>query len=342
MLITGIVHVTGEHDVGKTTFALESGAEPGKILFIDDDVKGRSTIEAFAGSGIDYVDLVALNEKRTEYDFHKAVVEQLKEIPEGRYDCIVWDTWTNFAATCHPYVLRHASQFRDSWSPMGTIKGAQQWVEARRYESTLISMLARKASSVVLITHLKDHYQGKVKVPGKQVPAASPVLQRIARFRIWLRQNPNGRPVPIGLVLKRLDKKEYVAGSGIRTVSVLPRKIVPREDEHSLWDSITRYWKEPFGDREPTPEELPDEFELSILDSTLTRDQRHTFNALVESGLLQDEEEVSLTAPAGDDEEEEDENAVRVRELSAEGKKAPAIAKELGIALPEVLKVLER
>ena len=41
--IKGIIQVTGPHDVGKTTFALECGAK--RILFVDDDIKGRNTVE---------------------------------------------------------------------------------------------------------------------------------------------------------------------------------------------------------------------------------------------------------------------------------------------------------
>ena len=49
---------------------------------------------------------------------------------------------------------------------------------------------------------------------------------------------------------------------------------MPNENENSLWDVIRRYWDFPFGDRIPTPEEMPNEYELSILDGTLTADQK--------------------------------------------------------------------
>jgi len=62
-LLNGTMQVTGEHDAGKTTFALECGAEPGRILFIDDDLKGKSTVKEFTDMGVEfgrYVDLVTL------------------------------------------------------------------------------------------------------------------------------------------------------------------------------------------------------------------------------------------------------------------------------------------
>jgi len=34
-IMKGVIHVTGEHDTGKTTFALECGAQPEQICFFD-------------------------------------------------------------------------------------------------------------------------------------------------------------------------------------------------------------------------------------------------------------------------------------------------------------------
>lgn len=335
--LDGVIHITGGHDSGKTTFALECGADPSRILFFDDDVKGRATITELQKAGVKfgrYVDMVNLAEKKTEYDFHTDMVKIIRGIKQDEFDAIIWDTWSSFAATCHSYVLKHPREFRENWAPMGTIKGAQQWQEARRYEAALVNYMAQRTKTLILITHLKDYYAGKVKVPGKQVPNSSNVLERIPRFRVWLRQNPNGRPVPVGLVLKRLDKKEFVAGTGIRTVSVLPRKLSPSVDDRSLWDTIWKYWDKPYGDREPTPDELPDDFEISILEGTLTKEQQRTFRMLIENDLV-GESDVDISNQI-------DEEVVEsVRRLKEEGKTAPLIAKELKLAMPTVLRAME-
>lgn len=339
-LVHGAIHVTGEHDVGKTTFCLEYGADPKRMLMFDDDVKGRGAVEQIRAMGLEfgrYVDLVKVGEKKTELAFHDAVLQIIKEVKPGDFDVIVWDTWTNFAATCHPYVLRHATEFRAQWSSMGQIKGAQQWQEARRYETILIEHLLSLAPTVFLVTHLKDVYINNAKVPGKQTPAASRTLDRVPAFRIWLRQNPDGRAVPIGLVLKRLDKKIFVPGKGIRTVNVLPRKIVPAENEYSLWDTIRRYWDEPFGDVEMGPNEMPDEFEMSILDGTLTKEQTHTFQLMMQAaGVLERDEPDSIAVRAMDEDTE-----AAVLEMSESGKKPPEIAAALGLTMPEVLRTIK-
>lgn len=341
--INGVVQITGEHDVGKTTFALECGADPKKICFFDDDVKGKGTVASLKAEGFAfgaYHDLTRLSEKKTELAYHDAVLEIIKKIKPGDFDAIVWDTWTGFANTCHPYVLRHPTDFRASWSAMGKIKGAQQWQEARRYEAMLLNTLATVSPVVFIITHLKDHYINDAKVPGKQIPASSSVLDRVPSFRIWLRQNPSGRPVPIGLVLKRIDKKIFVAGKGIRTVNVLPRKMTPNDNEVSLWDTIERYWENPIGDREPLESEVPTEYELSILDSTLTAEQTHTFKLMLESGMTGKEDDEPIAVIIPQKKEMDIDTVMTVKAMQGEGKKPPEIARELDISIADVLKAI--
>ena len=336
-ILNGVIQVTGEHDTGKTTFALECGAAPEKICFFDDDIKGRTTVTELEQSGVKfgkYVDLVQLGDKKAELDYHNAVMKEIQGIEPGQFDAIIFDTWTHFANTTHAYVLTNPNEFKKNWAPMGTIKGAQQWQEARRYEAKIISYLNSLAPTVILVTHLKDQYMGKVKVPGKQIPANSNALDRVLRFRVWLRLNPTGRAVPIGLCMKRLDKK-HVENGVIRTVNVLPRKLIPQETEPSLWDTIWRYWKVPMGDREPTDEELPTEYELSILDGTLTRDQTHTLRTMVASGLLEQPEEESNMVGV------DQEKLATVIDMVQDGKPLPMIAKAVELSVTEVQRYID-
>lgn len=335
----GVIQVTGEHDVGKTTFALECGASPDKILFIDDDLKGAATVSDLKEAGIHigrYVNLVDFCSGLTEYDMHVKVMESLiRGIKPGEFDAIIWDTWTQFSDTTYSYVKRHPGEFRENWAPMGSIKGPQMWKEARRYEARIINYMATLAPTIILITHLKQMYLSQAPVPGKQVPASSNALDRTMRMRLWLRLNPKGRPVPMALVLKRLDKKELVDDQ-LRTVNVLPRRLIPAEDEHSLWDTIYRYWENPMGDREPEDDEIPDEYELSLLSGTLTKEQTHTLTMLAESGLMNRDD---------DDLGPGDLSAEQVADIVAkkqEGLPVPAIASQVGVTPSQVQEVIGR
>jgi hypothetical protein len=338
ILIQGIIHVTGDPDSGKTTFALECGAPPNAIAFFDDDVKGRATVRQFQQAGVEfgaYHDLTAIASGKTEMQFHDACMEIVTGMRPGQYETIVWDTWTNFQKTLHPYVLANRTRFRSTWSPMGQIKGAQEWQEAQKYEASILNDLQTIAPTVIVVTHLKDYYEGNARVPGKQIPASSKTLVRVPRFRIWLRPNPSS-PVPIGLVLKRIDTK-VATPRGIRTTSVLPRKIVPGVEDQSLWDTIARYFENPVGMREFTPDEIPDAYELSILDGTLTSDQKRTFELMLKAGVLEvgpDELDVATIDQAQIDTIKES--------LRADGKPITpaAIADILGVTVPEVLKYM--
>jgi len=306
-LINGIIHVTGEHDVGKTTFALENGAMPARTCFFDDDVKGRTTVDELRklqdfGA---YHDLVALNEGKTEVDYYLAVMGLIDAIQPNQFDAIIFDTWSRFAKCLHSYVITHRDEFKEHWSKKGTIKGAEEWVESQWLEARIINKLQSLAPIVVLVTHLKDYYAGDTKVPGKQVPASSRTLARVPGFRIWLKHNSES-VVPIGLVLKRIATRK-ITPRGIRTVSVLPRKITPQPEDESLWDTIAYYFKNPVGLRELTPDEIPDEYELSILNETLTKDQKRTLTLMLKAGMVDGEEE--------EESEDEGENGLEGTEL---------------------------
>lgn len=331
-MFDGIVHVMGEHDVGKSLFALQCGASPERICYFDDDVKGRSTIQRLTSKGVKfgaYHDLVELAKGKTELIFFNEVRKIIDGIKPGQFDCIIWDTWTNFAAKANAFVVANPAQFKLQWSPMGQIKGAQQWQETRRLEAELINQMGQMTNLIILITHLKDHIINNVKVPGKQIPACSPVLERVPNLRLWLRHNPKS-PVPIGLVLKRITD-ERVENGRIRSVNILPRKIVPRPEDESLWDTIDWYMNNPVGNREPLPSEMPDAFELSILESTLTTEQKHTFNELLRAGVALKDEEAALTASTSQEDLSE-----QVKELVAQKKPLPVIAKTLNITIEEV------
>lgn len=291
MLVKGIIHVMGEHDTGKTKFALECGADATRICFFDDDVKGHATVQALADAGVGfgaYHNLTQLAKGLRELEFHEACSKLVEAIKPGQYQAIVWDTWARFQKTFHPVVIENPAAFRKRWSPMGTIKGAEQWQEAERLEAQFLNHLATLAETVVIVSHLKDYYVGDRKVPGKQIPASGKALERVPTMRIWLKHNP-ASPVPIGLVLKRIDRMESTP-AGLRTTCILPRKITPHPGERSLWDSIARYYADPVGLRSPAPDETPDEYELSILSGTLTADQKRTFELMLAAGVEEEKE----------------------------------------------------
>lgn len=267
--ITGIIHITGEPDTGKTTFALTTGANPREIVFFDDDLKTQAIADALADQGTPfgaYYNLTKLSLGMREIDFHNLVIGLIDGLSKNTYKVLVFDTWSRFEATMQPVVAKNPTRFRETYSTMGAIKGAEQWKASFDYETTIFDKMLQIAPLVIIVSHLKDQSIGAVKT-GAQIPdVKKPIIEK-SRMRIWLRHNPAGA-APIGLVLKRLSKIT-LNGGGLRAVNVLPRKLNP-----CTWDKLLDYWSNPLDERAPNADEQPNDFELSILDGALTADQK--------------------------------------------------------------------
>jgi len=267
--ITGLIHLTGEPDTGKTTFALTSGAAPSEIAFFDDDLKTQAIADALAADGTPfgaYYNLTKLSIGMREIDFHNLVIGLIDGLPKDKFKVLIFDTWSRFEATMQPVVAKNPTKFRETYSSMGSIKGAEQWKASFDYEASIFDKLMAIAPLVIIVTHLKDQTIGSVKT-GAQIPdVKKPIIEK-SRMRLWLRHNPNSA-APIGLVLKRLSKMT-LNGGGLRAVNVLPRKLNP-----CTWEKLLGYWNEPLDQRAPSADETPNEFELSILDGALTADQK--------------------------------------------------------------------
>ena len=329
-IVPGIIHITGEPDVGKTTFALQSGASPQRMAFLDDDGKERGTAASLEASGTPfkfYKDLKSETAGLPQLQvFEKCLsfVDELEKDKDG-YDAIVWDTWTRFAGTLKAYVRKNPAKFRESqdWAPMGQIKGAQQWKEAQEYEAQILARLNTIAPVVLLVTHLKNQYIGS-RQTGKQIPDASRTIVKVPAFRVWLRRNPSGSPVPVALVLKRIKQMRFVEGEGLRTVNVLPPRVQPQDGDNSVWDAIARYVADPVGDRELLPHEMPNSFERSLIEGTMTDDQKKMWMLMLAADVEEENGEVDdkalETAQLITELREEMEDEDVARELRGAGK----------------------
>ena len=320
--ITGLVHVTGDLDTGKTLFALSCGAQPERIAFFDDDIKGRNTVTQLKKQGFNfglYVDLVDEFKDKREVQIHERGLELINNISEGEYDCVVWDTWTRFESSFYAVVKKNPNRFREFYAPMGKIAAGEMWQASFAYEAQVIDSLLAKVPLVILTTHLKDDYINDKKT-GKQIPDGKKTLNQKSNFRVWLRHNPDG-PQPIGLVLKRPVKLE-VTTHGIEPINILPRKVKP-----CTWERIIQFWNKPVGNRALTDEEKPDEFELSILDGTLTRDQKNILRLAV---LEAEQEAQDGQLGMADDKIEQ------AKQLIAQGKTPKEAANELGLKVADL------
>lgn len=331
VLFTGLAMVTGERDTGKTSFALSCGAAPEKMALFDHDLKSSEVVQQLLKAKHPlkyYHNLVELRKSKTELPFFSACMDLVNNIKDGELDALIWDNYTPFEDTFHPVVMSDPNKWRSTWSSMGAIKGAQQWDASFTLGEQVLDVLKKKAKLVFIIYHLKNFNLGGVRTE-KLVPAAKKVVPQKANFSVWLRVNEQGGGAPIGLILKRLAKYTIAESGGMEITNVLPRKMVP-----CTWDEIRKYWDMPFGEAKPEKNQLPNAFELSILDATFTPDQRKSFELMLQFGS-QTEDEAGILADV--------DLAAQVKQYAAEH---PGItpgeiktALNLDISVPEIIKM---
>jgi hypothetical protein len=329
-LIKGLIHVTGEPDSGKTTFALSSGTPPEKIVFLDADLKTQSIADQLRDSGAPlgvYHNLTREFEmlegnKRKPVDFYNYVMGIIDKIETGKYSILIFDNWSHLEGGIRAKSMEQMSDISDlTW---GQINKMQQltWPATYRFYEGVLDRLLSIAPTVFLITHLKEKYIGNTATGLKDARGQRPVREK-SSMRIWLRHNPDG-PEPIGLVLKRPMRVSVVDGA-LKPISILPRRIKP-----CTWEKIAEYFESPIQNREPTEEETPNAFELSVLDGILTEDQKDVLRAALQD--IEDRHESEAIEAA----EFAGTLADRVAELTMQGKTILEISQELGVSPAEV------
>ncbi len=327
-IMNGIFVWTGDFGVGKTTAALECGAKPEEIIFVDADIKGNKTIEDLRRVGVkfgDYINLVqVINERENFWDAYEFIIGIINKITP-KIKVVIFDPETIIYDVFRAYVSRNLNEF-DSPKAWAKSKGSGfQFYEgkisrhAREAEQAFFNLIAGKVQAIHLTAHLKDKYDGGVAVG--QIPSISPMIHRIANMICWLQHSPVST-TPVMLFVKQYGKKVITSEGKIRTVNITPRKAVPHEGESSVWDILERYVKQPAHNREPLPEEIITEDEQWIVDKVLSDFQKEAWFARIkakeaEERALQAELE-SVGSPL----------QVRVQELQAEGLVAPPMIRD--------------
>ncbi len=269
-----LIVVAGGQDAGKTTFALSAGPSPVKMALFDNDIKAKSIVKAMLKQDVEfgvYEDLTKLQKGLKPVEFHNVCLELIENIPNG-IELLIWDNFRPFEDTFHPVVQADPKRFRDKYSAMGQIKGAQEWIESFNYESQVLSRMLEKVKMVIITIHLKKQMLNGVYT-GKRIPGHKDILAKNALLRIWLRHHPVS-PVPIGLILKR-PSKYAMTENGLEITNVLPRRM-PK----CTWNEIRKFWNDPIGNDEPEDKKfIATASEVSMMNGTLTEDEREVYEA---------------------------------------------------------------
>ncbi len=333
LVMKGIIQITGGHDSGKTNMALQAGATPEKTLFCDGDTKSKF-LDGVVGR---YVDLVEGVDIKESWQLYLMIQEMVDSIKPGDFDVVIFDPWTAVGKACRAYVEKYPKKFKNKYRGTSAMISGQHSRFGRELEHKILSTLRNKIPLIILTTHLTDDWSLNEKT-GAQVPDNTKMLNLICNMRVWLRNNPSS-PVPISLYFKRICEIAYSSESKrFETTNILPRKITPLDTDTSVWDAIKRFMNEPFGNREPSEDEIPDEYELSILDGTLTEDQRLALKiALKKHKAIEDvEEELQQVRQASD---VDDDDLKKVKDCIDDGiTSLPKIKKETGLSMSTIAK----
>lgn len=281
----GLIHITGTHSSGKTGLALTSSNAPTKMIFFDGDNSKAKDLARDLGIK-QYFDLTEMGEGLTEIEYHKLILNKLDELPSGM-DVIIWDDMSRFFEGGQPYVSKNRSEFKEVWSAAGKFSGPQEHSVTRKVHlASVYSKLLSKATLVIIISHEKPEYDSAGVMTGRMVPDVNRSMETAASITIRLMRNTRNPsdPAPVGLVIKN----HMTIDSKTRTITkIFPDRIAP-----CTWATIDKYLKDPVGNRELTPEEIPDEFEMHTVLGTLSSEQRKAYEVRQQLALRSLNEEV--------------------------------------------------
>ncbi|MCE5209002.1 MAG: ATP-binding protein [Chloroflexi bacterium] len=279
-----ITIVTGGYGVGKSTFALGTGATPERTLVVDFE-KSQS---AFAKQlPLDYIDMQAVmaNGYPKGYkmlDLYTSVVVKIDEklTERGKYDVLILDNASPLEDAILAYVERNPAEFGHTSGQYNSMSGLK-WGDVKAKYAQLLTRWGSKVGMIFIVVHLRDKWTGNTvqkDMYGKPVqePKGKETLDQLSSLFVWLEHGPMS--IPAAKVLKcRIDRKVYVSDTeyppegvpadylaelngepGIVSVPVLPLRL-PK----CTWPAIREYMRNPADLVNPKPGESLTEKELS-------------------------------------------------------------------------------
>jgi hypothetical protein len=287
--IRGLIQITGDVNVGKTSYALQCGYGFDRIAYAnfdgkEPDVFGDKPLTEVFGFYRNYLPIMADKKELAMIEQFLADVSQIK--PSVKV--IIIDNEEFFRKNFHPYTLKHKNELKDFWFGRGgTYKVMEELGFAKAFEAVFFASLQDRFEQVFVINHLEDARDEtstgdeKPLIPGKKKSSIKlPLIQR-TKMRLWL-VNTNGHLCPSAIVVKNPGFQK-MGESGIETVTLFPPKLSPyalpdweQRQFISLWDVIAYYEQHPFSEKYPKvePYEMLTERERDMVSEELTENDR--------------------------------------------------------------------
>lgn len=284
----GIIQITGEPGVGKTSMALGAKVESAKdIAVYNFDVKPYPVIDKndeYNGYGF-YRQYTNMLRDLSNPNPELALVEQVIADFDKADSCktAIFDSWEIFSKGLLTWTLKHASELK-SWIGAGQIAQMAKLGHASRVEVAFLDYLytVLGVESLFVINHLGHEYSnnGGVGVrTGRRIPQSSERLNEKCSARFWLKHNPD-HTCPIAVVLKDPGSHRFVPGRGVVPSRVFPDRLSPMAlgdvagKNVTIWDIIDHYNENPVGARKLEPFEHLTADEFAYVSGTMTETQR--------------------------------------------------------------------
>lgn len=216
------------------------------------------------------------------------------------------------------------------------------------YESLIAAIFARGVEVVILTSHLKTPWEGTRQIVGKVEPAGKKLLYRLSSLMLWLtHEATNADGAPAALVLKeRLGN----IGIGEKDEWDLSRRL-PERIPHATWADIRRYLKKGCDLANPSPGEAMSDGEREMISELLSDAQMKLMILQAETEqreatIMPTGQTATFTPPTPTEtvasvNSVNGESKAKALALLGEGKSKGDAARELGMTLPELVRLIK-
>lgn len=307
------------------------------------DIDGDDLLKRISAGHLPWVDKEA---QSNLIGYYKFVLDDLdRNMTKGKYKVYVLDTLETFEAGMVAWVEANKKASGVTITAYGKLYTDGVFV---LYQNFLSALFARGIEVVILTGHLRSVWEGTRQVVGKVEPSGKKILARLATLYVWMvndRSNADGSPA--ALVLKERLGMLGVSASGDSWE--LSRRL-PERLPRATWADVNNYLANGCDLANPPANERMSESERAMI-SELVSDAQMQLMILdaqreaSESSILPPTQ-ATFSLPTsepvnGNDNMEIDAQRETANRLINVGRSKADIATELGITLPQVIRLLK-
>lgn len=296
---------------GKTKALSQWAEDPKDLLWIRNDPKPLSFPKEWLG---EYRNIKDETQGKFRYEVGEWFCRLLdKQEKDKKYRGIVIDLWYWVGECLCAMVDKTPMKYRENYSSKPDYKWPQIKGEGHIWQAKVIDRMTEMFEFVGLSAHSIPMRDSNGIPIGIDMPEVRPEVLKAATD-IWLLKREHGSYCPTILVTKQGAKDVLVPGKGIETYTVLPERAVPQNGDKSVWDIYERYYESPISLRQPLPEEIPTQTELSYIKGIMTPDQLEFYKIakLVKKRELESVPEMWIDT-------QEDDIIAKCKQLDSEG-----------------------